>query len=90
MIIFIFGSFKYHILIWGPKKIFVALCFVFLTINSRNIEKIKAELQVDCFCPVSQFSTEKCPNRAFGEFCNNMRHKSKLRLVFYSFIVFLS
>ena len=26
----------------------------------------------------------------FGEFCNNIRHKSKLKLVFYLFIVFLS
>ena len=49
-----------------------------------------SELQKDYFCPVSQLSTEKCQNHAFGEFCNNMRHKSKLRLVFYSFIVFLS
>ena len=49
-----------------------------------------SELQKDYFCPVSQFSKVKCPNHAYGEYCNNMRHKSKLSLVFYSFIVFLS
>ena len=52
--------------------------------------KAATDLQKDYFCPVSQFSTVKCPNHAFGEFCSNMRHKSKLRLVFYSIRVFLS
>ena len=29
-------------------------------------------------------STEKCPNHAFGEFCDNMKHKSKYRHVFFT------
>ena len=48
------------------------------------------ELQKDFFRPVSGFSTEKCPKLAFGELCRNVRHKTKHRLVFYSFIVILS
>ena len=52
-------------------------------------KKEQPELQNDYFGLVSQFSTKKCPNHAFGEFCSIMKHKSKLRLVFYSFIVFL-
>ena len=53
-------------------------------------KKEQPELQNDYFGLVSQFSTKKCPNHAFGEFCSIMKHKSKLRLVLYSFIVFLS
>ena len=45
---------------------------------------LPAELQKDSFCPVSQFSTEKCPNHAFGEICNDVRYKSKLSLVFWA------
>ena len=36
--------------------------------NSNNtIVIILTELQKDYFCPVSGFSTEKCPNHVFGE-----------------------
>ena len=40
--------------------------------NASTCGMLKPELQKDYFCPVSQFSTEKCPNHTFGEFCNYM------------------
>ena len=62
---------------------------IYLRYISR-IPQAYTELQKDYFCPVSRFSNEKCPNHLFCEFCNNMKHKSTFRLVFYSFIAFLS
>ena len=35
----------------------------------------KAEFQKDFLCPVSQFSTKKCPKYVFSEFCDNITHK---------------
>ena len=37
------------------------------------------------FCPVSKFSSEKCPNHVVGEFCRNMSYQIEHTLVFYSF-----
>ena len=44
---------------------------------------LRSELQKDYFCPVSGFSTGKCPNHVFGQFCHNLRHKSNHRLLFF-------
>ena len=41
------------------------------------------KLQKDYFGPVSGFSTGKCPNHVFGQFCHNLRHKSNHRLLFF-------
>ena len=46
----------------------------------------QTELRKDYFCPVSGFSTKICPNHVFGNFCQNLRNKSKHWLVFYQFI----
>ena len=57
-------------------------------INDIDIACEVTEVQKEYFCPVSGFSTKKCPKYVFGEFRHDMKHKSKHRLVFthsYSF-----
>ena len=55
----------------------------------RNVSII-TELQKDYFCPVSWFSTEKCPNQVYNDIFPNIKHKSKYRLVLCSFMVIWS
>ena len=50
--------------------------------------KLKYRVAKKFCCPVSGFLTEKCQNNIFGEFCQYMRHKSKYRLLFKSFLSF--
>ena len=55
----------------------------------RNVSII-TELQIDYFCPVSWFSTKKCPNYVYNDIFPDIRHKSKYRLVLCSFMVIWS
>ena len=65
----------------------------YLTVKQKDIVKfnfksdiffaliIVAEFKKDCLCPVSRFSIKK-KSESGGEFCPNMKHKSKHRHVF--------
>ena len=80
------------VFLWLCCKV-ISCCFLsstwWLSISQSKNEKCKwePELQKDYPCPVSWFSTKKCPNHVFCEFGHNMRHKSTHRLAFCSFMV---